>query len=67
MRISVEDRALAREIAELFSEWEDQRLMNALAVVLWSHRQRPADDDPGAARGADNRDYVNRSSEGSSL
>lgn len=44
MRIADEDRSLAHEIAELFGEETDTRLVRALAVVMASHRQLPADE-----------------------
>lgn len=43
MKISDDDRALARELADSFDLKLDPWQERMLALVLWSHRQRPAD------------------------
>lgn len=44
MRISDKDRELARELASSFDLTLDPWQERLLALVLWSHRQLPADE-----------------------
>lgn len=44
MKITRQDRELAYQIAGLFEEEDDYRTVAALSVILWSHRQQPADE-----------------------
>lgn len=53
MRITDTDRELAREVGEML-DCTDERTIKALAIVLWSHRQRPADSEPNVRCGAVN-------------